>query len=416
MIGERMQLGENLLTALSVLVQHKLRTFLTMLGIIFGVGAVISMLSIGAGAQAEAMKVIDSMGLRNVIVRENDLPDNELYTIREKSPGLALTDIDGLRAVVPDLVAHSARKQVRTDQIIARDGRTDARVLGVSPAHFDLTHIAAARGSLFDESEDREFRRICVLGSRAAADLFGYRDPVGQPVKINDVWFTAVGVLAPQHLEGEAFEGVKLESVDTDIYIPVSTALKMFDFQSLASELDEVVLQVAPGASIGSNVRLVASVLRGLHGGLQDFTVVVPEQLLEQSRKTRQIFNIVMGGIAGISLLVGGIGIMNIMLANVLERTREIGIRRAIGARRNDILVQFLTEAVTISGLGGLLGVITGFLIAAGVSLFSEWSTLITWASVVLAFGFAATIGLVFGTYPALRAARLDPIESLRYE
>jgi putative ABC transport system permease protein len=301
-----MQIGENLLTAVVVLIHHKLRTLLTMLGIIFGVGAVISMLSIGAGAEAEAMQVIDSMGLRNIIFREKRTPDKNLYTIREKSRGLSLTDIDGIRAVAPEIVHHSARKQVRSVRVLSHDGRAEARVLGVSHSYFPLYNLRPSRGSLFDEAEERQFRRVCVLGRRASQELFAYRDPVGRPVKINDVWFTVVGTLAPQHLERDAFQGVKLESVDTDVYIPVTTALKMFDYGALASELDEIVLQVAAGASIESNTSLAASVLSNLHGGVDDFTVVVPEQLLAQSKRTRQIFNIVMGGIAGIDRCAAG--------------------------------------------------------------------------------------------------------------
>ena len=278
-----------------------------------------------------------------------------------------------------------------------------------------MFNLRAGAGALFDEAEEREFKRVCILGRRAADDLFGYRDPIGAPVKINDVWFTVVGTLAPQHLDHEAFQGVKLESVDTDVFIPVTTALKMYDFGPLASELDEVILQVSEGASIESNTRLAANVLQNLHGGIEDFTVVVPEQLLAQSKRTRQIFNIVMGGIAGISLLVGGID-RGYHARQRPRADREIGVRRAIGARRKDILIQFITEAITISGIGGAMGVVTGILISWSVSLFSDWHTLITGLSVILAFGFAATVGLIFGTYPAVRASRLDPIESLRYE
>jgi putative ABC transport system permease protein len=235
-------------------------------------------------------------------------------------------------------------------------------------------------------------------------------------VKVNDVWFRVVGVLESQNLDRDSFQGVDLESADSSVFIPITTALKMFDQPQLASELDELVLQVAPGASIESHTVLISSVLKNLHGGETDFTLVVPEQLLEQSSRTRRIFNIVMGGIAGISLLVGGIGIMNIMLASVLERTREIGVRRAVGARPRDILAQFLSEAVVISGLGGLLGVMLGFSIASGVALLSDWSTVVTGLSVTLAFGFSLGVGLVFGTYPAMNAARLNPIDALRYE
>jgi len=410
------QLGEYLRSASGDLVRHKLRTLLTMLGIIFGVGAVISMLSIGAGAQAEALQLIDSMGLRNIIVRERPLENEELYTLREKSLGLSLQDLDGLKAVAPDLVAGSARKRIRAGQVLSGAGRSQGLVLGVSREYFDLYNLELQQGSLFDAAEARGFRRVCVLGSRARRDLFAYLDPIGEPVKVNDVWFTVIGTLRPQNLARESFEGVELESSDSSIFIPVTSALKMFKETPLASELDEIVLQVAPGASMATHTLLVSKVLTDLHGGEIDFTVVVPEQLLEQSSRTRRIFNVVMGGIAGISLLVGGIGIMNIMLASVLERTREIGIRRAVGARPRDILAQFLWESVLISGLGGFLGVALGFSIAAGVSVVSEWNTVVTGFSVALAFGFSLSVGLIFGTYPAMSAARLDPIDALRYE
>jgi putative ABC transport system permease protein len=410
------QLGEYLRSASGDLVRHKLRTLLTMLGIIFGVGAVISMLSIGAGAQAEALELIDSMGLRNIIVRDRPMEDDELYTLREKSLGLSLQDLAGLRAVAPDLVTGSARKRIRAGQTLSGSGRSRGQVLGVSREYFDLYNLELQQGSLFDDVEARGFRRVCVLGSQARRDLFAYLDPIGEAVKVNDVWFTVIGTLRPQNLARESFEGVELESSDSSIFIPVTAALKMFPETPLASELDEIVLQVAPGASMATHTLLVSKVLADLHGGEADFTVVVPEQLLEQSSRTRRIFNVVMGGIAGISLLVGGIGIMNIMLASVLERTREIGVRRAVGARPRDILAQFLWESVLISGLGGCLGVALGFSIAAGVSLLSEWNTVITGFSIALAFGFSLSVGLIFGTYPALSAARLDPIDALRYE
>jgi putative ABC transport system permease protein len=200
------------------------------------------------------------------------------------------------------------------------------------------------------------------------------------------------------------------------VFVPITSALKMFDRPLLESELDEIVLQLAPGASIGAAAVLVHDVLGTMHGGATDYTIVVPEQLLDQSRRTRRIFNIVMGGIAGISLLVGGIGIMNIMLASVLERTREIGVRRAIGAKRKDILSQFLFESIVISVLGGLIGLGLGFAIAWGVATFSDWSTVVTGFSIALSLGFSVATGVIFGTYPAVNASKLDPIEALRYE
>jgi len=411
-----MRVGEYMRATFVVLISHKMRTLLTMLGIIFGVGAVISMLSIGAGAQAEAMQMIDSMGLRNIILRDKPVDEQDLYTLREKSLGLSLRDVDGLRSVAPDMVQSSARKRVRSNQILSSAGRSRGQVLGVSREYFDLYNLRLDDGSLFDALEELSFRRVCVLGSRTRQDLFGYMDPSGQPIKINEIWFTVIGSLEPQNLGKDSFQGVELESADNSVFIPITTALKMFDRPKLSSELDEVVLQLAPGTSIETNAILVSNVLKDLHGGETDFTLVVPEQLLAQSKKTRALFNVVMGGIAGISLLVGGIGIMNIMLASVLERTREIGVRRAVGAKRRDIVVQFLSESVVLSGLGGLTGVVLGFSISWGVATLSDWNTVVTWFSVILAFGFSLLIGLVFGTYPAYNGARLDPVDALRYE
>ncbi len=411
-----LQLLEYLRVAGRDLVRQKLRTLLTMLGMIFGVGAVISMLSIGAGAQAEALQVIDAMGLRNVIIREKPADQEDLYTIRERSLGLSLRDLAGLREVVPAIVAASARKRIKADRVLSETGRSEGLVLGVSRSYFELMNLGRGRGALFDAAEEATYQRVCVLGSRAARELFAYHDPIGRPVKINDVWFTVVGILKPQALTQESFQGVELESAEISVFIPITAALKMYDRPLLESEVDELVLQIAPGASIEAATVLINDVLKELHGDESDFTLVVPEQLLDQSRRTRAIFNIVMGGIAGISLLVGGIGIMNIMLASVMERTREIGVRRALGARRRDILSQFLFEAVLISLLGGVMGVVLGFSIAWGVSAFSDWNTVVTGFSITLAFGFSVAVGVVFGTYPAMNAARLNPIDALRYE
>ncbi len=407
-------LREYVITAGHDLLRQKLRTALTMLGIIFGVGAVISMLSIGAGAQAEALAVIDAMGLRNVIVREKPIEERDLYRIRERSLGLSLRDLESVRAVATEVVDASARKRLRVDRVLSPSGRSEGQVSGVHRSYFRLLNLEVARGTIFDSAEETSFQRVAVLGNRAARDLFGYDDPVGEPIKVNDVWFTVVGVLANQSVGQETFQGVAVESADAGIFVPITTALKMFDRPALGSELDEIVFQVAPEASIETNSTLVDSVIAQLHGGEADYELVVPQDLLDQSRQTRRIFNIVMGGIAGISLLVGGIGIMNIMLASVMERTREIGIRRAIGAKRKDIVAQFLCESVLISLLGGVTGIALGFAISWGVALFSEWNTVVTGLSIALAFSFSVAVGVVFGTYPAVRASHLDPIEALR--
>ncbi len=411
-----MRIIETLPSAVTDLSRHKMRTSLTMLGIIFGVGAVISMLSIGAGAQAEALEVIDAMGLRNILIREKPVEQQDLFTIRERSLGLSLRDLEGIGDVATEVEASSALKRIRADRVLSESGRSDGLVLGVGRPYFDLMNLDLAEGVLFDHAEESTFQRVCVLGSRTRLDLFAFLDPIGKPVKINDVWFTVIGTLKPRNLAKESFQGVEIESGDNTVFIPITTGLKMFDRGVLESELDEIVLRVDADGSIESASVLVSSVLKELHGGESDFTLVVPEELLAQSQRTRRIFNIVMGGIAGISLLVGGIGIMNIMLASVLERTREIGVRRAVGATRRDILAQFLSESVLISLLGGITGVLLGFSISWGVSMLSEWNTVVTGFSIALSFGFSGAVGLIFGTYPAMNAASLDPIEALRHE
>jgi len=411
-----MRILEYLGAAIVDLSRHKLRTLLTMLGIIFGVGAVISMLSIGAGAQAEALQVIDAMGLRNIIVREKPAEQDDLFRIRERSIGLSLRDLRGLEEVAPTIETSTAKKQVRADRVLSSSGRSEGLVLGVGRNYFDLLNLKLQDGALFDRVEEDGYQRVCVLGSRARQDLFAFENPLGQPVKINEVWFTVIGTLRPRSLVKEEFQGVEIESGDNSVFIPITTALKMFEPQKLASEVDEIVLRVAQGASIAETTILVSTSLGRMHGGETDYTIVIPEDLLDQSRRTRRIFNMVMGGIAGISLLVGGIGIMNIMLASVLERTREIGVRRAVGATKKDILSQFLSEAVVISLMGGITGIVLGFAISWGVSMLSDWNTVVTGFSVSLSFGFSAAVGLLFGTYPAMNAARLDPIEALRHE
>jgi len=403
--------------AVSNLNGHKLRTFLTMLGMIFGVGAVIAMLSIGAGAEKESLKMIDTMGLRNIIVKDREFKDEDLKRIRENSLGLALRDIAAINSVTPDIEDYSARKRVKTFQIFTFQGKADdSNVVGVTPSYFRLAKYNLAEGSFFAEPDERDYEQFCVIGSRVKQKLFGYRSPVGQQIKVDNLWFTVVGVLEDNTLTKDEFEGVKLQDFSNDIYIPLTTALKKFEFKKFEPELDEVVIRLKNTDALKASAILVSQILVNTHGREDDFSIIVPRELLEQNQRTQRIFNVVMSAIAGISLLVGGIGIMNIMLANILERTREIGVRRAIGARRRDIWVQFLIEACTISLLGGLTGILFGFAVSRGVAFYAEWSTVVTGASIAMSFGVAAAVGLIFGIYPAVRASRLNPVEALRYE
>jgi putative ABC transport system permease protein len=396
---------------------HKLRSFLTMLGMIFGVGAVIAMLSIGAGAERESLRLIDTMGLRNIIVKDRELKDEDLKKIRENSLGLSLRDIQAIMSVTPQVEGHSARKRVKTFQIFSYKGKSDdSNVIGVTPSYFRLAKFDLAEGSLLAEPDEKEFEQYCVIGSRVKQKLFGHLSPIGQPIKIDKMWFTVIGVLEDRNLTKDEFEGVKIQDFSNNIYIPLATALKKFELKRFESELDEVVFSLTQADELKASAVLISQVLAHTHGQANDYSIIVPRELLEQNQRTQRIFNIVMSCIAGISLLVGGIGIMNIMLANILERTREIGVRRAIGARRRDIWTQFLVEALTISSFGGLVGILFGFAVSRGVAFYAEWSTVVTGASIALSFGVSAAVGLIFGLYPAVRASRLNPVEALRYE
>jgi putative ABC transport system permease protein len=403
--------------AVSNLYTHKLRTFLTMLGMIFGVGAVIAMLSIGAGAESESLKIIDTMGLRNIIVKDREFKEEDLKKIRENSLGLSLRDIQAISAVTPEIETYSARKRVKTFQIFSFKGKSDdSNVIGVTPSYFRIARYDLAEGSFFAVPDEKEYEQFCIIGSRIKQKLFGYVSPVGQTIKIDKMWFTVIGVLADHNLTKDEFEGVKIQDFSNDIYIPLTTALKKFEPKRFESELDEIIVSIKDTDALKPSAVLISQVLVNTHGKAEDFSIIVPRELLEQNQRTQRIFNIVMSCIASISLLVGGIGIMNIMLANILERTREIGVRRAIGARRRDIWQQFLIEALTISFLGGLTGILFGFGVSRVVALYAEWSTVVTGTSIGMSFGVSAAVGLIFGIYPAVRASRLDPVEALRYE
>ena len=398
---------------------HKLRSLLTMLGMIFGVAAVVAMLSIGAGAQQEVMAFIEQLGVRNLIVEAREAPDSQaLQKIRKISPGLNFKDFRVIQANVEGIAAATARKRFTPSKLLPKPQADSPMVYGVSPAYVDIANLALVTGRFFDELETSGAAPVTVLGEAAAASLFGADDPIGRYVKVNEQWFQVIGVAGPQLTVQTDVAGLPAQDRNNLMYVPLYSAIfRLEDGQSQQKdEIDGIYLQMQQGADITSAAALLRGLLNVSHRQAGDFTIVSPAELLAEQRRTQRVFEMVMVAIASISLLVGGIGIMNIMLASVMERTREIGVRRAIGAKRRDVIRQFLIETTIISLAGGVLGVIVGVALSRAIGYLAGWSTIVTTTSIVLAFFVSVTIGLVFGLYPAARAANLDPVKALHYE
>ena len=414
-----MDLRETVSLSLIGLLSHKLRTLLTMLGIIFGVAAVIAMLSIGEGAKQESLEQIRQMGISNIIVQHWDKEDDQEDSAdadQNKSQGLTWDDARSIERIC--LLAEYVTPQ-RELKIKAQAHGNTFRTMAVGTTAEYLTVLDARIGSgVYFSAEDlREAKRVCVLGADAKRALFFFDDPLGSRVKIRNQWFTVIGVLADKGAAGGKIGGVlEVRNTDEDIYIPLTTMLSRFHWEPADAELSQITVKISASKQLQEAAAIVRTILNRRHRGVEDFKIAIPEELLRQSQKTQQIFNIVMGCIAGISLVVGGIGIMNIMLASVLERTREIGIRRALGARRHDILSQFLVESLLVSLLGGLIGVILGYAVPEIITLYAGWRTIVQPWTIALAFGVSASVGIGFGIYPARQAALLNPIDALRYE
>jgi putative ABC transport system permease protein len=398
---------------------HKLRSLLTMLGMIFGVAAVVAMLSIGAGAQQEVMAFIEQLGVRNLIVEAREAPDSQaLQKIRKLSAGLNFKDFRVIQANVEGITASTARKRFTPSKLLPRPQGDSPMVYGISPAYAAIANLALVSGRFFDDGETAAAAPVTVLGEAAAASLFGAEDPIGRYVKVNEQWFQVIGVAGPQLTVQADVAGLPAQDRNNLMYVPLPAAIfRLEDGQSQQKdEIDGIYLQMQPGADIPSAAALLRGLLNVSHRDAGDFAIVSPAELLAEQRRTQRVFEMVMVAIASISLLVGGIGIMNIMLASVMERTREIGVRRAIGAKRRDIIRQFLIETTIISLAGGVLGVLVGVALSRAIGYLAGWSTIVTTTSIVLAFFVSVTIGLVFGLYPAARAASLDPVRALHYE
>jgi putative ABC transport system permease protein len=401
------------------LASHKLRSLLTMLGMIFGVAAVVAMLSIGAGAQQKVMAFIEQLGVRNLIVEAKEARNEQEYQkVRKNSPGLTLSDYQIIRQNVTDILEASARKRFTPTKILPKPQQDTPIVYGVEPSYLDIGHLRVTEGRFFDASDNSTSAPVCVLGAAAKDSLFGASQAVGEYIKLNVLWCHVIGIVAPQLAPESDASGVRTEVMNNLVYAPLNSVLyRLEDSQSwMKDEVDGLYLHLASADTSATDAEVVRGILNSSHHDAGDFSVIVPAELLAQQKRTEQLFNTVMVAIASISLLVGGIGIMNIMLAAILERTREIGVRRAIGARRWDIIRQFVIEATLISFAGGLLGVVLGFAMSQLIAWLAGWSTVVTIESILLAFLVSISVGLIFGIYPAVKAARLDPVEAIRYE
>jgi putative ABC transport system permease protein len=411
------RLLQDVIEAINNLRAQKLRSLLTALGIVFGVGSVIGMLAIGAGAREESLQFIEQLGVRNVLVDSKPATnDQELQQRRRVSPGLTERDVRILRANVSQLEMLSPRRSLFPAKVLPKPNGPNPSLLGVRPEFAAIHKLRLVEGRFLSAEDDLDTAAVCMLGQAAKVSLLGYGSAVEKYVKVNDTWLRVVGVLAEQIVDSSA----AAQSADRNntIFVPFNTSMYRFwdVARYLRDELDGVDLRLNEGANSIEVAKVVSAILQSTHRSAEDFAVTIPAALLEQQKRTQTIFTYVMVAIAAISLLVGGIGIMNIVLATVLERTREIGIRRAMGARRRDIVRQFLIESVLISVFGGLLGIAVGFLLSWLIAYSAGWKTIITTGSVVVAFGVAAVTGVVFGIYPAMKASKIDPIEALRYE
>ena len=412
-----MQFEEIVRVALHALMDHKFRSFLTMLGIIFGVASVIAMLSIGEGAKREAIAKYQDLGVNNIIVREKKLSNAELEEVRARfSPGLSINDARVIREIVPEVtqVAPQAEKE---SEVKMGDMSAKSTVIGITPAFIEILNYETEEGSFITADHYNNSLKVCVLGAGLANSFFSNQSALGKMVKVDDQWLEVVGVMKSKAVFTETVGELASRDLNNDVYLPLTTFNKRFAKENLLeSEIKQITVRVNRSDKLMESAALIRSILDRHHFNNQDYSIVIPFELLKQEEKERQIYNILLGAIAAISLIVGGIGIMNIMLASVMERTREIGIRRAVGARKKDIMSQFVVEAVAISITGGLIGVVLGVVLSFSISLFTDVTTYIRVYSIFIAFFFSVLVGISFGYLPAKNAANLEPIESIRYE
>lgn len=408
---------------------NKLRSFLTALGVIFGVASVVAMLAIGEGASYEAQEQIRRLGSQNIILESVKPPDGQGSSAEARSMvleyGLTTRDIQQIRQTVPG-ISVVVPSRILSENIWNLDRSVDGQILGVLPIYPQMRNRNILQGRFFSDLELAEKLPVCVLNQTAAARLFPLSTPKGKSIRVKGYYYKVLGIMEDegQRVGGENGKS-SASNASAQIMIPFSTLMDQYgetffrmrsgSFEAEKVEFHEAIVRVDDVNQVESRANAIRHLLATNHKK-EDWRIIVPVELLRQAERTKQIFSIVLGSIAAISLLVGGIGIMNIMLASVTERTREIGIRRALGARQADIVVQFLVETVLLSGAGGIVGVILGVSIPIAVEHFAGVTTVVKIWSPALAFLISVFTGIAFGIYPARSAARMNPVEALRHE
>ncbi len=439
----------NISIAVEAILQNKVRTWLTTLGIIFGVGSVIAMLSVGKGAELEILEQMKALGANNIIVKpvieqqadEQKEKDSGKAKVKKWSPGLTVGDLQSIADIIPTI--EFATPEIVVECLALREGmKHTVKLVGVDSAYYSATEYHLNSGNYFNHQQIASNSSVCIIGWAVKTKFFATDDAVGKQIKCGDLWLTVIGVLDEKKISSQALKRLGIRDLNLDIYAPYTTVLRRFRNRTLITkaslaranseedkenekktpeqenynQLDKIIVRVKNTNQSAAIAGIISAMLQRRHNNVADFDVIVPELLLKQEQRTRSIFNIVLGAIASISLIVGGIGIMNIMLASALERTKEIGIRRAVGATRGDVITQFLAEAIALSIGGGIAGILLGLILSIGIEKFADIKTIVTPASVVLSFAVAAAIGLLFGYLPARNASNVDPIVALRYE